>query len=917
MAAQEAPAPAPTTDQPAAQAPTSPTTTTQPSDQVVKMAEYRVTAGFAGSLAAAAEVKESMPTITEVIAAEDIGKLPDISIADSLTRITGVAGQRTNGRTQQINIRGLTGDFSTGMLNGREQVSTDENRSIDFDQYPAELLNEVVVYKTAAPDLTGQGLAGSVDLRTVQPLSKSGRTIAVGGYYQMTQYGQLTPGAKKTGERFNVAYIDQLADGKVGIAIGFAHTVTPWEGKQFQAWGGGGPYPTDNGNFVLGGTKSYVRTTNLKRDGLMGVLEFKPNDYIHSTVDVYVSSFEEKSLLRGMEIPLYWSGAHLQPGYTVVNGLATTEVFTNVQPIVRNDVFKRTDSPFAIGWNLAMGEKSEWPIVFDVGYSRVARTDQDLETWSGLGTNGNAAHPDTMTVKLIPGQIPVITPTLNYADGSILKLTDPQGWNSWYGPATANGDSPGYLKFLQAKDELGQFKLSTKHQLKQPLDSIEFGVSYSDRYKRDGEGPSGFVVNANGVAAAPMPPMIGTTDMTFLGLGRIYAYDPLAAYSSGALGFVPNNNFDYVAQRFDVTEKIAQFFAQLNLDTKLGDLPLSGNIGFRVINTDQKSKGYSRNGSTNQLNLVTGGAKYTNFAPALNLDLKVDARTHLRFSAARQIARPRMYDMRAATGYGFDPTLATSTDINRSPWSGGGGNPKLRPWLSDSLDLSFEKYFKESKGYIAIAGFNKRLLSYIYNQSILGDFTGYPVTGPVAPALHQGSITGPANGAGGNMRGLEVTISLASELLNKNIKGFGVVMGGAYTDSTIKPWGPTGGDAPIAGLSRKVANFTLYYERAGFSARVSEHYRSSNRQYITTFGPPSRGSDVSPGDYSTAQAEKVVDAQVSYTFQSGPVKGLTIYLQGYNLNDEPLVTLSQNDPRMVMNYQKYGASYSIGASYKF
>jgi len=125
MAAQQATTPPASTDQPAAT--TGAQTPAAPSDQVVKMEEYRVTAGFAGSLAAAAEVKEAMPTITEVIAAEDIGKLPDISIADSLTRVTGVAGQRTNGRTQQINIRGLTGDFSTGMLNGREQVSTDEN----------------------------------------------------------------------------------------------------------------------------------------------------------------------------------------------------------------------------------------------------------------------------------------------------------------------------------------------------------------------------------------------------------------------------------------------------------------------------------------------------------------------------------------------------------------------------------------------------------------------------------------------------------------------------------------------------------------------------------------------------------------------------------------------------------------------
>ena len=176
----------------------------------------------------------------------------------------------------------------------------------------------------------------------------------------------------------------------------------------------------------------------------------------------------------------------------------------------------------------------------------------------------------------------------------------------------------------------------------------------------------------------------------------------------------------------------------------------------------------------------------------------------------------------------------------------------------------------------------------------------------------------PVNGTGGSVKGLEFTLSLASELLSKNVRGFGVVLGGAYTDSSVKPWGPTGGDAPIAGLSRKVANATLYYERHGFSARVSERYRSENRQYITTFGAPSPGGDVNPnGGFSVAQPEKVVDAQVSYSLQSGSAKGLTFFLQAYNLNNEPLVTLENNDPRRVRNYQKYGASYSAGASYKF
>jgi iron complex outermembrane receptor protein len=805
----------------------------------------------------------------------------------------------------------LTGDFSTGLLNGREQVSTGENRAVEFDQYPGELLSGVTVYKTSAANLTGQGLAGTIDMETVKPLSKSGRTIAANAYYDWTQYSQLTPGAKAKGNRFNLSYVDQLDGGKLGIAIGFHHSSKPYEGEQFQAWG----YPTDsNGAFALGGTKSYVRSSNLDRDGLMAVIEYKPTENIHSTVDVYVSRFEEKQLLRGMEIPLaFWSGASLTPNYTVSNGLITNATLTNVQPVVRNDVFKRNDSPFSIGWNLKLGEKSEWLTVFDVGYSRIKRTDVNLETYSGLGFRGTATNPDTMTVQLTPGQIPVIKSTLDYSNGSILKLSDPQGW----GPSTLSGGGMyGYEKFFQSKDELGQFKLSTEHKLPAVFNDVELGVSYTERYKRDGENPSGYLNSPTGVSTYALPGQVGTTDMSFLGLGRLYAYDPLAAMDAGVWGFTQNNSTDMISNSFAITEKITQVFAQFNIDNKIVEMPVKGNLGFLAINADQSSTGYSVSGGL--LNPASGGAKYTNFAPSLNLNFNVADETYVRFSAARQVARPRMYDMKASQSWSYDATLASSTDLSHGPWGASGGNTKLRPWLSDSLDISIEKYFSENRGYISLAAFHKNLVSYIYTQSVLESFVGYPVRTGVPPALMQGVSSEPANGKGGKIQGLEFTWSLPSELISKQIKGFGIVLEGAYTDSKIKPWGPTGADAPIAGLSRKVGNVTFYYEYKGFSARISERYRSETREYITTFGPPNRAGDSSAGNgYTMAQPERVVDAQLSYGFQSGQLKGLAFYLQAYNLNNEPLVTYNNGDARQVMNYQKYGVSYSAGVAYKF
>ena len=117
----------------------------------------------------AISVKKNSDSIVESISAEDIGKLPDVSIGESIARLPGLAAQRVAGRAQVISVRGLSPDFATTLLNGREMVSTGDNRSVEFDQYPSELLSGVTVYKTPDAGLVGQGLSGTLDMQTVRP----------------------------------------------------------------------------------------------------------------------------------------------------------------------------------------------------------------------------------------------------------------------------------------------------------------------------------------------------------------------------------------------------------------------------------------------------------------------------------------------------------------------------------------------------------------------------------------------------------------------------------------------------------------------------------------------------------------------------------------------------------------------------
>ena len=151
-----------------------------------------VVTGIRGGIERAIDIKKNATSIVEAVSAEDIGKLPDVSIAESIARLPGLAAQRVAGRAQVISVRGLSPDFATTLLNGRELVSTGDNRSVEFDQYPSELMAGVTVYKTPDAALVGQGLSGTLDMRTVRPLDYDKTAcIAVSGRLRAIRWARL------------------------------------------------------------------------------------------------------------------------------------------------------------------------------------------------------------------------------------------------------------------------------------------------------------------------------------------------------------------------------------------------------------------------------------------------------------------------------------------------------------------------------------------------------------------------------------------------------------------------------------------------------------------------------------------------------------------------------------------------------
>lgn len=854
-----------------------------------------VTSGIRRGIEDAVELKRDATSIVESISAEDIGKLPDQSIADSLARLPGLTAARNqrSGRAQEINVRGLSGDFSTTTLNGREQVSLANSRGVEFDQYPSELVSSALVYKTPDAKLIGQGLSATIDLRTARPLDYDDRVIALNGRFEQNRMAD----EKENGHRGSFSYIDQNDDKTFGLALGYARLNNPGQGREFEAWG------YDNG--AIGGGKIYDYESENVRDGYMATLEFRPNDIYRTSLDLYYSRYDRTEDKRGLEFGTTWGGATLTNRTNNAQGTATSATWTGVRPIIRNDLQSFEDKLTSFGWNNQFKVNEDWTFTADFGVSSGERDERILETYAVLP----AGQGDTLTATFNPDGFFDLDFGLDYSNPSVLRLADPGGWGGDRAQA-------GYLKDFRIEDEMKTARLDLERSFESGMfSSLRFGVNITDREKSRGSVENTLCLSANCASsnnvfvAVPTNFVSGAT--TVFGGTNIMSLDTLGILNSGVYRLLVKDNKDITRKNWSVNEKITTWFAQANIDTEWGSIPVRGNVGVQMQDVDQDALGFATFSGNALGNPVKGGASYTDVLPSLNLAFTLPADQMVRFAAARQVARPRLDDMRASADYGIRTSGQLGQICTALPcWSGGGGNPNLRPWEADAYDISYEKYFQGTRGYVSVAYFFKDLKTYVYERAIPFDFSGFvlPPGTAVVPASRIGEYTAPANGEGGLLKGFEYTVSMPFDLLWAPLEGFGFQ--GSYTDTTtsVSPNGP-GRSEPLPGFSKYTSNATLYWEDHGFSVRASRRSRSAFRSSFQGFG-----GDL---EFQNIASEAVVDLQLGYSFQQGPLEGLSLLLQGGNLTDEPFRTQENNRADRPIKYFEYGRYYLFGASYKF
>ncbi len=920
-------------------------------DETATMDVVTVT-GIRSSIQNSLNAKKNATSIVEAISAEDIGKLPDLSIADSLARLPGVTAQRVRGRSQQISIRGLGPDFSIALLNGREVVSAGNNRGIEFDQFPSELIAQGVVYKTPDATLAATGIAGAVDLRTVRPLDYTDRQINVSGKYVLNDNGSLNPDFDDDGYRFFGSYIDQNENGTIGWSLGITQQSNPTQffsrelktsdGQTGIEAGSGLVFPQDN-------PRSGVVSREFERTSVAGALQFEPTDRFQTTIDAFYTDTEDAGIFRGVETPLaIWAGVGV-PAVTGTSGFADSATYTSgavgaaggsagdgttgIGHILRTDTEGNTAEIFSIGINSSYQVTDRLTLTGDLSGSTLDRSDIDYESYAGTGRGilgsfdfGNGVFNGVRDPALVApvtfnfdgdGEYSISTPT-DFTDPNVVLLTDPGGWGQ-----------VGFSRQPDIEDELTQLRLEADYELENDfVSSVKVGYLRTDREKSFTDnaffirpGPN-FV---NSELAIPTSAILGQTDSGGIGL-NIIAYDPASLATDGTYILEETGATAWV-----VEEEINTFYAMANLDSEFNGIPVRGNVGFQWVDTTQASTG-----TLTGVGEQTVETSYDNFLPSANLSFEVADSTFIRLAAAQTLTRARLDQLAANQTFERNAAVCPdAVDANGLPNPDGipdnanfqnppeqtcyninGGNPFLEPYRSTSFDIAFEKYFGSASA-ISVALFHKQLEDWVldlnttvdatqqYQGIGLGDFLA------ANPEVAVTRLNGPVNFADGNITGVEATARISlDDVMPGTLDGFGFGASYTYADNGLED--QNGDTLDIPGYSEAVWSADVYYENFGWKAKLSARYRDGFLSEVQNFD----------GTLSGAQAleETIVDAQIGYEWDDGPLAGFSVNLEAYNLTDEPFATENVTvNPAVIYpsRHELYGTTYNLTVAKKF
>ncbi|MBV1909286.1 MAG: TonB-dependent receptor [Kangiellaceae bacterium] len=920
--------------------------------------ERLVITGYRGSLIRSLDQKRHADTVSEHISADDLGSLPDISIADALTRLPGISAVRTGGQAAEINIRGLSGPFILTTMNGREQTSTSGSRSVAFDQYPSELIASGTVYKSQKASLIEGGIAGTVELQTASPLAnREEHTFNVNVRGMFNDRADEITDSDSIGNRLSFSYQGKFADDTLGVSLGYARLDQPHVSTQFIGLHYDANEDFDNDDipdihYSEGLELQHKGGTEL-RQGYVAAIEWAPTEDFVLKTDAFISKFDSEQFARGFRVKFGGPSAnYYNPVFEGNNVIGATVVrtpgsWTRVE-IVNDDDTKISDIK-NYGMNAQWNLTNQFTLAADATYSTADSDFQNRLLWSYVTEDSSAANPVFDSNVAINYQLN----GLNNADVSFNQ----DFTNLGQVMAAKYGSYP-YIY----SDDLRAFKLDGVYEFNNNdwFSSVEMGYRYSERdYSRD---RAVFQYGDEGAVSSTEGPYQLTADVaTSTGFSGEFAHFPdylaididavLAGWLPGGAQAGKSWDDDWtLTQSGNVYENITAGYFQANIDTEIGNTPVTGNIGLRVVYTDQSATtlqdvgGDVTLGAQNIIDdfgVINGdfapgilGVKFTDYLPSMNLNFKITDNSQIRVAAARVMSRPPIERLSSTLGGTYSELSSDIETVARFD-ANNDNNPTLRPFKADQLDISYEYYFDKTDGAFVAAVFYKDIKSFIDtfatpNYDFAGngfsvletyidpdyDDQGSGVPAPELEVINGTYTTAVNNTEGGYMAGLELAYTQVFSMLPEPWSGLGVTMSYAYTDSEVSRYvsdipgevdddtryGGTTLDIPVEGLSRDVISATLFYEYKNFETRINARYRSEfvhsqiavNRQ-VTYF-----------------DAETVLDYQASYAFNDYG----TILFQVNNLTDQSNKSYFGSRAQ-TGTIQLFGRQFFLGMTYQF
>ncbi|MCP3675477.1 MAG: TonB-dependent receptor [Gammaproteobacteria bacterium] len=876
-----------------------------------------VVRGIRGSVKESLNIKRFDSNFVDAISAEDVGKLPDRNVAEALQRIPGVAIQRDRGEGDFVSIRGLSPDFVRGSVNGRTLVSGTESfdstldggaasttgRATNFDVLPSEIINTLEVFKTASAEHVEGGIGGSVNIKTARPLELGNKTAgSIRGQYsdfseETKPSGSLLHSWVNDDETFGAVVSVSLSQRAIREDLGNSFGYANWQSLDTDGDGLG-----DTGSETLGAFSANpeIFTEERDRQTFNASLQWRLDstdivfDTLYSKRDIDSSQYGAIYSLyafshAGVEmcsVSGNADGSITCPEAVIQDGTLTSfPTIANIETFT--DVRHGEDESLNLGLNIEH-EVGNWIFTGDIAY---AKADGVLNVGRSVLSFVDGVQDATNIVRTVEGTASTSNDVVNFtptADDAQLQNPDNYAIQQIELKNRFNSDEESSLKFDAAYDTGAD-----------GITEVKVGVRWRSREKdfNDFTGTDSGRLNpvllGNAYQAAPSNFLNST--MPGLTPSDLLFPDHNANLANRGQNIVMTEN---TLGSFNAQEDTLAAYLQLEINSELGDMPLSGNAGVRIVNTNTDVVGQSQTLTLEQqgainVPVLSGPVEefpfdnsYTNFLPSLNLKLDVSEDVVSRFSYSQTITRPEFTD------------LAPSLNIvNATNFIAAFGNPNLKPYTADNLDLGIEWYFEESSALTASL-YYKEIADYI----VATNNTDVEISGVTFKSVSQ-----PDNQGKATISGLEIGYTQAFTFLPEPLDGLGLTFNLTTVNADLEL--NSGKEISFPGISDLSMNSAIYYDNGPIQARLAYSWRDEFLLVpVDVFG----ASEIWSDSYG----------QFDLSFKYEIAENLNVFVEVINLTDEQEKVFTTSDltsgnGKRPLSLGQVGRKLGLGISFNF